>query len=408
MTDIAVDAAGIWKKFHRGELHDSLRDLVPAVAKRLMGRGPDRAALADGDFWAVEDVSFQVRRGEALGIIGPNGAGKSTTLKLLTQILRPNRGHCHVHGIVGALIEISAGFHPDLTGTENVYLQAAVMGMRRREVASKMDAIVDFAGIASFMDTPVKRYSSGMQARLGFSIAAHLEPDVLIIDEVLSVGDAAFQERCVHRMHEFKKSGAAIVFVSHNLQAVSMLCDSAILLNRSVRAYGPTTDVIAAHLKALPDSRPKVSGSSIELGASTLVGSDGEPVSVVTPGTPLRLRLEGRATAALSDLTVGFIVRRSTDGLIVYDGNLRGSTIGLGDVAAGAEFVVDVAFRSHLTRGQYHVECHVLHNPTQHFLARLAPAAFFTVQEDQTFAGVADLEVSAHATLGQGLISARG
>src|SRR5207248_9465421 len=180
--------------------------------------------LVAEEFWAVRDISFAVNEGEALGIIGPNGAGKSTVLKLLTRILKPTRGRCEVRGRVGALIEVAAGFHPDLTGRENIYLQGAIMGMKRAEIAGRLEEIVEFAGVADFIDTPVKRYSSGMNARLGFSIAAHLNPDVLIIDEVLSVGDMSFQQRCVERMADFKRRGTVIVFVSHNLQAVADLC----------------------------------------------------------------------------------------------------------------------------------------------------------------------------------------
>ena len=213
---------GIWKKFRRGERHDSLRDLVPAMAARLLRRGSE-PALADEEFWAVREV---------LGIMGANGAGKSTTLKLLTKILKPTIGRCMVRGRVGALIEIAAGFHPDLSGRENVYLQGAIMGMTRAEIASTFDAIVAFSGVEEFIDTPVKRYSSGMNARLGFAIAAHLNPDVLLIDEVLSVGDVGFQEKCVARMRELLARGIPLVFVSHNLSAVVDLCTRALLIDR--------------------------------------------------------------------------------------------------------------------------------------------------------------------------------
>src|SRR5262245_42320323 len=159
------------------------------------------------EFWALSDVSFEVSPGEALGIIGPNGAGKSTALKLLTKILKPNKGSCRVNGRVGALIEVAAGFHPDLTGRENIFLQGAIMGMRRGEIEQKLDEIIDFSGIEAFVDTPVKRFSSGMQARLGFSVAAHLDPEVLFVDEVLSVGDLSFQAKCLAKMKEKVGSG---------------------------------------------------------------------------------------------------------------------------------------------------------------------------------------------------------
>src|SRR6185312_4063250 len=189
---------GVWKKFQRGEVHDSLRDLIPAVARRFV-RGKTPPALSNREFWAVRDVSFNVGMGQALGIMGPNGAGKSTILKLLTKILRPDRGIREVHGRIGMLIEISAGFHPDLTGRENVFLQGAIMGMKRVDIRRKFDEIVAFSEIEDFIDTPVKRYSSGMNARLGFAIAAHVDPDVLIIDEVLAVGDFRFQDKAFGR-----------------------------------------------------------------------------------------------------------------------------------------------------------------------------------------------------------------
>ena len=221
----------VWKKFRRGERHDSLRDLVPSLVKRLSGRRR-RDELEDQEFWVLKDVSFTVEAGQALGIIGANGAGKSTTLKLLTKILRATRGRAQVNGRIGALIEVAAGFHPDLTGRENVFLQGAIMGMPRTDIERKFDEIVEFAGVADFIDTPVKRYSSGMNARLGFSIAAHLEPDVLIIDEVLSVGDYKFQSRAFNKISDLVRRAIPVVVVSHQLDQIAGLCTHAILLER--------------------------------------------------------------------------------------------------------------------------------------------------------------------------------
>ncbi|HEY9479803.1 MAG TPA: ABC transporter ATP-binding protein, partial [Gemmatimonadaceae bacterium] len=276
-TEPPVIFDGVWKKFRRGERADSLRDLIPALARRMVRGKPPADELEDGsgDFWALRDVSFTVRPGEALGIIGPNGAGKSTVLKLLTKILKPTRGRAAVHGRTGALIEVAAGFHADLTGRENIYLQGAILGMKRSEIARTMDAIIDFADLGEFIDTPVKRFSSGMSARLGFSIAAHLDPDVLIIDEVLSVGDMAFQQRCLDRMKLFKSRGVAIVFVSHNLQQVSTLCDRGIFLQREVRAQGPVQDALAAYVGGVDALRDTGSGSSIEITEASLVDSNG-------------------------------------------------------------------------------------------------------------------------------------
>src|SRR5262245_49533902 len=231
MPDNVLEVQAVSKKFRRGELYDSLRDLIPAVTSRLFHTRRTEA-LEQREFWAVRDVSFSVERGEAFGIIGANGAGKSTILKLLTGIMRPTMGSIRVAGRVSALIEVSAGFHPDLTGRENVYLNGAILGMSRDEIRRRFDAIVEFSGLEEFIDTPVKRYSSGMFARLGFSVAAHVDPDVLLVDEVLSVGDYLFQRKCVERMNEVIAGGATVIFVSHNLQAVANLCPRSLLLER--------------------------------------------------------------------------------------------------------------------------------------------------------------------------------
>ena len=257
MITPGIEFSGVWKKFWRGERHDSLRDLIPAATRRVLRRAPAAGELTDHEFWAIRDVSFTVAPGDAVGIIGPNGAGKSTTLKLLTRLLKPTRGECRVRGRVGALIEIAAGFHPDLTGRENVYLQGAIMGMKRAEIRARFDAIIDFAGMGEFLDTPVKRYSSGMNARLGFAIAAHMDPDVLIIDEVLSVGDAAFQSRCVARLKGMARSGTPLVFVSHNLPAVIDLCTRAVVINKgAVQFDGAPAEAVqryqAATFAAIP------------------------------------------------------------------------------------------------------------------------------------------------------------
>ena len=280
----------VWKKFRYGEMHNSLRDLLPALASRLIRRSPHVAEdLHSGDFWALRDVTFEVRPGEALGIIGPNGAGKSTILKLLTRIMRPTRGACAVKGRVGALIELSAGFHPDLTGRENVYLQGSIMGMARREIAAKFDEIVDFAGISDFIDTPVKRYSSGMHARLGFSLAAHLDPEVLIIDEVLAVGDAAFQQKAFGRIAAMRQRQIPLVVVSHQLDRIAQLCTHAILLNRGRVMYeGTPRDTISAYLDPTADAADPIKGDSAAKIVSMRV-SAGE----VASGGTITVMLEG-------------------------------------------------------------------------------------------------------------------
>jgi lipopolysaccharide transport system ATP-binding protein len=250
MPGFALEFRNISKKFRKGEGQDSLRDLLPALFRKTF-RKSDKTSLKKEEFWALKDVSFQVGRGEALGIVGPNGSGKSTTLKILSGILKPTTGTMKVTGRISALIEVGAGFHPDLTGRENIFLNGAILGMNRSEIQRKLDAIVDFSGISGFIDTPVKRYSSGMYARLGFSIAAHVEPEILLVDEVLSVGDFSFQGRCIQKMNEILKNGTTVIFVSHNMEAVSSLCGRAILLtNGQIAREGEPADVIAEYCRA--------------------------------------------------------------------------------------------------------------------------------------------------------------
>jgi lipopolysaccharide transport system ATP-binding protein len=350
----------VWKKFYRGERHDSVRDLVPATFRRLTGRTP-AAALDDKEFWAVRDVSFSVGPGEALGIIGPNGAGKSTILKLLTRILRPSRGVCRVDGRVGALIEVAAGFHPDLTGRENVYLQGAIMGMKRVEIAAKFDDIVDFSGISEFIDTPVKRYSSGMNARLGFSIAAHLDPDVLLIDEVLSVGDAAFQDQCVERMRQLLGRGIPMVFISHNLPAVLELCTRAIVVNHgTVRFDGNPAEAVAAY-RAAPAVRrdPATASGPIRIAGAELLDRDGRHVGVFRTGEPMTVRIHYSATETVKSPQFAVDIHRG-DGLYCAGINTRMDGRDFGTLEG--EGHVDLAIpHMNLLPGCYVISVGILH-----------------------------------------------
>ena len=258
----------VWKKFRRGQLHDSLRDLLPALSRHVLRRGGPRT----GEFWALREVSFRVEPGEVLGIIGGNGAGKSTALKILTRILRPTAGQASVRGRIGALIEISAGFHQDLTGRENVFLQGSIMGMPVALIRQKFDEIVEFAGIPEFIDTPVKRYSSGMNARLGFAIAAHLDPEVLIIDEVLSVGDLRFQEKAFGRIEAMSRSGIPVVLVSHQLDRVSALCTKALALQQGfVLHQGAVSECIDAYLSGGMTSESGEIGAPVRLSSCRIL-----------------------------------------------------------------------------------------------------------------------------------------
>lgn len=229
-----IEFINVSKKFRKGDKVFALRDAIPSMTMNLIksGRPAGQDGLRSDEFWAVKDVSFHVKKGEVLGIIGANGAGKSTILKMLSRIYTPDDGDIKIRGRLSALIEVTAGFHPEFTGRENIYFNGTILGMTKKEIDAKYESIVEFSGVREFIDTPVKRYSSGMSARLGFAVAAHVEPDILLVDEVLSVGDMTFQTKCTEKMRELINSGTTIIFISHNIPLVQSLCERIILLDR--------------------------------------------------------------------------------------------------------------------------------------------------------------------------------
>jgi ABC-type polysaccharide/polyol phosphate transport system ATPase subunit len=371
----------VWKKFHRGQIHDSLRDLIPAVANRLIGRGASDKELSSGDFWAVRDLSFEVRAGQTLGIIGPNGCGKSTTLKMLTRIIAPSRGYCEARGRVGTLIEVSAGFHGDLTGRENVFLQGAIMGMPAADITRKFDQIVDFSGIAEAIDTPVKRYSSGMNARLGFSIAAHLEPDILIIDEVLAVGDMSFQERAFGRIKDLADSGIPVIMVSHQLDRIAEMCTDCILLDHGqVVTRGTANEAIAAYVQSHDKSRMVESTGVVMFDTLRLEG-DG----IVRSGGRFNLRIAGRTSEAFGDHVEPILVRvRSlrTGSLIFVTGSKwQGFSL-----AGPGPFNVCLELQANLPPGSYMIEV-AAEDLNIHEDIASAASVMLQVTDARTFAG---------------------
>lgn len=238
-----LDIQGVSKKFsiQRQEPYLTLRDRIVNLLE---------PSLVREDFWALKDISLEIKPGDSLGIIGRNGAGKSTLLKILSKITPPTAGRILCRGRIASLLEVGTGFHPELSGRENIFLNGSILGMKRREIVSRFDAIVDFAGTEKFLDTPLKHYSSGMQLRLAFSVAAHLDPEILVIDEVLAVGDAEFQKRCLGKMEEVTKSGRTILFVSHNMAAIERLCQRTVLLKAgTVDAIGPSSQIAQLYLK---------------------------------------------------------------------------------------------------------------------------------------------------------------
>jgi len=395
MADAALRCSGVYKKFRKGELYDSLRDLVPAVTRRLFRRSPPPGGLAEREFWALQDVSFDVRHGEALGIVGSNGAGKSTILKLLSRIMRPTRGAVEVDGRLSALIEVSAGFHPDLTGRENIFLHGAILGMTRAEIKRRFDAIVAFSGLEEFLDTPVKRYSSGMFARLGFSVSAHVEPDVLIVDEVLSVGDYLFQQKCYDRMNEVLSSGATVVFVSHNLRAVSTLCSRSLLLERGrVVEIGPTNEILRTYLGRGQDARAQQADKDIR-------------ITDVSLGSPADRRVQF-PTDSFVDITVEVTARTPHDDMSIVIGiaddnqypvfDTCTQRLGAGPLSLAAGETLRCTFRVQLrlAQGTYHVNAYVHRYVTQQAYDRWLLATTFFVAGTTAVRGVANLIPSLH------------
>ncbi len=256
MPELAVQAVGLGKQYRVGQLesgYETLREQLTKLGRRAIGRGGPRAPREL--FWALRDVSFEIEPGDVLGVIGRNGAGKTTLLRVLSRITEPTVGYVDVRGRLGSLLEVGTGFHPELTGRENVFLNGAILGMRRREIVSRFDEIVEFSGVNRFVDTPVKRYSSGMYVRLAFAVAAHLEPEILVVDEVLSVGDAEFQKKSLGKMEEIGASGRTVIFVSHNMATVARLCTRAIMLDAGrIVAQGSTDSVIAQYLRSGTDT----------------------------------------------------------------------------------------------------------------------------------------------------------
>lgn len=295
---IAIRAEGVSKKYrisHRKNENDTLRD---ELAELVRGIGRHDAAGKTEEFWALRDLSFEIRQGDRVGLIGRNGAGKSTLLKILSRITEPSAGCLTLRGRVASLLEVGTGFHPELSGRENIYLNGAILGMRRSEIRRKFDEIVDFAEVEKFLDTPVKRYSSGMYVRLAFAVAAHLEPEILIVDEVLAVGDAAFQKKCLARMNKAGEAGVTVLFVSHNISAIQGLCNRAMLLHDGcLQSQGEVAPVIRQYLEnsrqlaqiSLAERADRKGSGQLRFTSVSLEDGEGRAVSALHSGQHARL-----------------------------------------------------------------------------------------------------------------------
>jgi lipopolysaccharide transport system ATP-binding protein len=337
MSDIAIRVDNLSKAYRISHLAQGQRSRYKTLQEEIVGL-PRRAWQAVSSareehetVWALRDVSFEVREGDVVGIIGRNGAGKSTLLKILSRITEPTSGQANLYGRVGSLLEVGTGFHPELTGRENVYLSGAVLGMRRSEIARRFDEIVAFSGVEQFIDTPVKRFSSGMYMRLAFSVAAHLEPEILIVDEVLAVGDAEFQKKSLGKMGDVAKSGRTVLFVSHQMNAVQALCNVSIHLSQGcIKQMGKTTDVVAAYVKndsgssvwEAAESSARLDNPYFTPSRFALVDEHLHPLQrSVGASERVGVLIEGSIGQISSSLTVGFAVYAAGGELLFWSLN---------------------------------------------------------------------------------------
>ena len=323
MSDIAIRAEKLGKLYHIGEreryvhLRDVMARSLRAPLRWLRGRGkpPKQDSTS---LWALKDVSFEIKQGDVVGILGRNGAGKSTLLKVLARVTKPTRGFAEVRGRMGSLLEVGTGFHPELTGRENTFLSGAILGMRKDEIRRKFDEIVAFSEVEKFIDTPLKHYSSGMQMRLAFAVAAHLEPEILLIDEVLAVGDVQFQKKCLGKMDNVAKQGRTILFVSHNLQHVQSICESGILLREGIVELQAGISQVAKGY--LADSRHSNANFRVDTGALTFEGiSNRALLDEVLPNQDLIFRLSFRTgRVGLTNVMIDFALHNERGEYIVH------------------------------------------------------------------------------------------
>jgi ABC-2 type transport system ATP-binding protein len=359
MSTDAIEVDGVWKTFRI--FHNRNSTLKQAVLRRR------RETFEE--FWALRDVSFGIPAGSSFGIIGANGAGNSTMLKVLARILVPDKGAVRVDGRVSALLELGAGFHPELSGRENVFLNGNILGMSSSSLRSKFDEIVSFSGLEEFIDQPVKTYSSGMFARLGFSVAVAVEPDVLLVDEVLAVGDEQFQRRCTEKMGEIRSSGRTVVFVSHGLAQVQQLCDHAVWLDKGeVQVVGDTNKVVQAYLESVTTSyrlddrgRQRTGSGEIQLEVELLPDPLEEPV---VTGSPLTVRMHWMAEQTVENLVFGFSIRAADGYEISGSSNvLQVTTSSLGPGEGWLDYTIP---RVMLLPGSYHVSAAITEHPSGH------------------------------------------
>jgi len=397
MSDTAINVEHVWKQHRLGTINHRkmVQDLQSWWAQIRGKEDPNALVTVDGAkaaseltrherFWALKDVSFDVREGELVGVIGRNGAGKSTLLKILSRVTTPTRGQITITGRVASLLEVGTGFHPDLTGRENVFLNGAILGMSKAEIRRKFDEIVAFAEIERFIDTPVKRYSSGMYVRLAFGVAAHLESEILIVDEVLAVGDAAFQMKCLGKMGEIGREGRTILFVSHNMAAVTSLCQRVVWLDRAELKMDGDVEAITKQYLQYGSENPgrvvipeKIRTSSFFFESVTFYTSDGTVSALFNITSPIRIELEYRALGSIENLEL-FLRVHNSSGVTVFTTN-RSASLPLGVTEGSYRCTIEIP-PLFLAAGLYSIDL-AAHIPSKLMICFCRGIASFKIEE---------------------------
>ncbi len=378
--------------------------LYPRPVDRLLEALPFSGRRSSREFWALRDVNLSVERGEVLGVVGPNGSGKSTLLQIVSGILQPTRGRVITKGRIAALLELGAGFNPEFTGRENVFLNGEILGLSRAEMEKAFPSVEKFAEIGSFIDRPVKEYSSGMYVRLAFATAIHVDPEILIVDEALAVGDAIFANRCIKKFEELKQRGVTVLFVSHDLGLVKRLCDrAALMVDGRVAAYGAPSDVVNRYVGLVLERQEREQGSvPVNSGSyrhgdgasrvleAALLNAAGEKATTVEPGDTLTIRVRARAEKDLENPVVGVLIRNRL-GIDVWGTNTRIEGVDLGAVKQGESFEVSFGFDCSLTRQDYTLTVATQY-PEGYSQDWLDDAIAFSVVDTREVAGLANFK----------------
>jgi len=389
-NESVIQLTDVFKKYRLGQMgYRTLREDIIKCFKRVEKK--------ENYFWALKGVSFGLKRGESLGVIGDNGAGKSTILKILAGVTKQSSGTVEKIGKVGALIELTAGFHPELTGRENIYLYGAIIGLKRTYINKRFDEIVEFSGLSQFLDTPIKKYSSGMYARLGFSVTAHLDPEILLIDEVLSVGDYQFQNKCINKMHDFKERGVSIVFVSHNMEAVRKVCSRTILLNKgAIVCDGSPDSVIDEYYRINSSNMKNLNGAdkAIEILDIRLVRENNKEALDFRPGDKALFKIKLRAKTNIENVFFSVFIRAAS-GMVIFDVSSSRLLNAMHSLINDKTLEVCFELKLNLLKGLYKIGFNIIGSidgQPSGFIEYMNDASSFLVKEDVSLQGIAHLE----------------